>query len=206
MIARTLAETGVKDLMLSLHGLCKRNNARAQIIKMSGRYVSVDPRNWRTRTSMVVNVGGANRQATLQGLTFLLQAQEKAVPLGLTDDSRIFNSLAEVSKALGFKNVHKFWIDPKQRQTPPAPPKPDPAIESAKIMAEGQVAAEQVKAASDERQGAAQNDTKMRIALLQEATKALIAASKEETAQTLEPQRLAVQGEMRRLQGPYGER
>lgn len=201
MIARTFAETGLKDLMISLHGLVKRNATQPDVVKLRGQYIDVDPRNWRTRTAMTVNVGlgTGSKQVTLQGLQFLLTAQKEALQIGLSTPTHVYNALAEVTRALGFKNTHKFWQNPSEPGAKPPPQKPDPAIEAAKIQAEGLVRAEGVKAQSSERKAAKQDQTKYLIALLEQATKALIAAAQENDAETFEPQQRAVQGEMRRL-------
>lgn len=204
MIARTFAETGLRDLMISLHGLCVRNASRPDVIKLRGRYVPVDPRNWRTRATMTANVGlgSGSKQVTLQAMQFLLMAQKEALQVGLTDKQRMYNALAEATRALGLKAVHKFWIDPREQGEQQEPPRqPPPEVMAAQINAQAIVEAEQIKAQSGERKAARQDETKYLIALLEQATKALIEASKQDDAVELIPQEREVQGEMTRLMG-----
>jgi hypothetical protein len=57
LIARTFAETGVRDLFLNiLHLVCKYQD-KARIVRLAGKYVSVDPREWKSQYDVYINVG-----------------------------------------------------------------------------------------------------------------------------------------------------
>jgi len=79
LIARIFAETGVKDLFKKvLHLLCKYQD-KPRVIRLRGKYVSVDPREWSSQYDVTVNVGlgTGNRQEQMSMLAMVLQKQEQ---------------------------------------------------------------------------------------------------------------------------------
>jgi hypothetical protein len=50
LIARTFAETGVRDLFLNILHLVGKYQDKARIVRLQGKYVSVDPREWKSST------------------------------------------------------------------------------------------------------------------------------------------------------------
>ena len=166
LIARLLAE-GVKDICALLHGTIRKHGQEAQTVRLRNNWVSVDPRNWKTRNDMTINVGlgtGSKAQQFAQ-ITALMGIQEKLLMGGKTNmvgDTELFNSASEVSKLMGHKNADKFFNDPsaKDPQTgqllhPPAPPPPSPEMIKGQVQmqiaqSKGQI--EQQKAADKAQQ------------------------------------------------------
>ena len=136
LMARTFAETGVKDLMLGLHGLVKRNSVKEDVFRLRNKWVTVDPRQWRTRTDMTVSVGlgTGDRQQQIQQMQMLGMAQEKVVSLGLADRKTMYNVLRRGVEAMGYKDVSQFFIEPEDGKMPP--PQPDPKEANAKAELE----------------------------------------------------------------------
>lgn len=153
LIARVMAE-GVKELFSVTHELTQRHGQQAEIVRLRGEWVPVDPRQWKTRTdiSLAVGVSVGSRQERMAHLTTILQFQEKAMVGGLpiVDPSRVFNAASELIKEMGFPAPEKFLVDPAQ--IPPQPPQPDPNM--IKVQQDGQLAqAEmQMKAQAQERE------------------------------------------------------
>lgn len=145
LIARCFAETGVKDLFRSVHGVLRRHSSKPQTVKLRNQWVTVDPRSWKTRYDMTVSVGlgTGNKQEQTQQLMMILNAQKEAMQIGATTPEKIYNALVELTKNAGFKNPDKFWQNPAQTQ--PQPPQPDPKIEAAKIGAQADVQTETIK-------------------------------------------------------------
>ena len=57
LIARVFAETGVRDLFRNiLHLVCKYQD-KERIIRLRGKYVSIDPREWNSEYDLSINVG-----------------------------------------------------------------------------------------------------------------------------------------------------
>ena len=57
LIARIFAETGIRDLFALLHHVIRKHDGRENIVRLRNRWVTVSPREWRTRENMTINVG-----------------------------------------------------------------------------------------------------------------------------------------------------
>jgi hypothetical protein len=166
LIARIMAE-GVRDIFALLHHTIRSHGQEQQTVRLRNQWVPVDPRNWKTRDDMTINVGlgtGGKAQQFAQ-LMALAGIQEKLLAGGkanLVDDVALFNTASEITKIMGFKNPDRFFNDPSEKNPdgslkhPPLPPPPDPKvqIEQAKLQGAQQIAAqkgqlEQQKAQND---------------------------------------------------------
>lgn len=127
LIARVFAE-GVKDLFLIVHELTLKHATSVDKVQLRGRWVTVDPRQWKKRSDMTISVGlgAGNRQAQLANLQAIIQLQGGAMQFGLCTPGNMYNALAEFTKAAGFTSETKFWNDPTVN--PPPPPQPDPKM------------------------------------------------------------------------------
>lgn len=147
LIARQLAQ-GVKEICSLLHGTIRKHGQQAQTVRLRNIWVQVDPRDWKTRQDMTINVGlgsGGKAQQFAQ-LMALAGIQEKLLAGGksnLVDDNNIFNMASEISKVMGHKNADKFFNDPmaKDPQTgqllhPPVAPPPDPKVMAIQAQAQ----------------------------------------------------------------------
>jgi len=79
MIARIFADTGVKDLFAGIfHLLCKYQD-KERVIRLRGKYVNVDPRNWKTNYDVSINVGlgTGNKEQQMAMAAMVLQKQEQ---------------------------------------------------------------------------------------------------------------------------------
>jgi hypothetical protein len=122
MIARTIAETLVRDLFRIVHALTLKHARKAEVVRLRNKWVTVDPRQWVRRTDLSISVGlGANTgQQQIQNLMLIGQSQQQAMPLGLVTPLNIYNTLSKLAVAAGFKNAEEFYTPPQQR------PKIDP--------------------------------------------------------------------------------
>lgn len=145
LIARCFAETGVKDLFMSVHGVLRRHSSKEQTVRLNNKWVTVDPRSWRTRYDMTVSVGlgSGNKQEQSQSLMLLGNVQKQVLPMGLATAENVFNLLSELVKNMGFKNPEKFFTAPQNAQ--PQQQAPDPRIEAAKINAQAGIQKEVIK-------------------------------------------------------------
>jgi hypothetical protein len=139
LIARVFAETGVKDLFLQMLKLvCKYQHQEAEI-HLNGRWLKLNPREWRHQFDVIVNVGlGTNdtNQKQVQ-IGNLLAMQEKLAGLGLVGPKEAFNGGSEMVKTLGYKDVTRFLKSPPDQPPPSQPPLPL-QIEQMKLQAAGQ--------------------------------------------------------------------
>src|SRR6185437_2896451 len=56
LTARIIAE-GVRDIFSLLHGTIRKHGQQAQTVRLRNKWVTVDPREWKTRDDMTINVG-----------------------------------------------------------------------------------------------------------------------------------------------------
>jgi hypothetical protein len=124
LMARVFA-SGVKELFRIVHELTLKHARSSDVIKLRGKWVTVDPRQWQSRSDMTISVGlgVGNKEQLMANLQKILQIQLPALQIGIATPENIYNTLSELSKAAGFPSVEKFWTDPSTKQ--PEPPKPD---------------------------------------------------------------------------------
>lgn len=131
MIARILAETGLRDLFLRIHRDLRAGPLKEIALKLRNQWVPVNPRTWRDRTDMNVRVGmgSGNRDTIRQGLMLIGQTQEKMMMAGsrMVDEKKLFNTAEKLGETYGFNSIEPFFNDPDQ--IPPQEPQPDPQAE-----------------------------------------------------------------------------
>lgn len=126
LVARTFANTGVKELFGLVHRLVRKYNTRPEIIRIRNKWVTVDPREWKERKDMTVSVGlgTGNKDQQLAHLMTILQAQKEALAIGVATPKNIHKALEKLTQNAGFKNPEEFWTDPGDKPlTPPQDPK-----------------------------------------------------------------------------------
>jgi len=160
MLVRIFAETGFKHLFRKVHQAIKQNPDIVRAVKIRGKWVTdQDPASWRDRTSVSVNVGLGfnNREKTVQMLVQLLAMQREAMPAGLADISKIYNTLEEIIEASSLGEPGRYFNDPTAEDFQPPQPQPDPNAVLAQAQAASLQADQQRKAA--ELQVKAQHDS-----------------------------------------------
>src|SRR5207253_10147939 len=109
LIARIFAETGIKDLFTLLHGTIRKNCSKPQIARLRNTWVPVDPRDWKTRNDMSVNVGlgTGSKPEQLAHLQLIIGAPKEAVMGGLpiVSAQNFYNSAKELTKLAGHKDL-----------------------------------------------------------------------------------------------------
>ncbi len=139
LVARTFANTGVKELFMLVHRMLRKYYFRPETIKMRNEWVTVDPREWKERKNMTVQVGlgTGNKDQQLAHLMTILQAQKEAIQIGIATPKNIYNALSLLTINAGFKTPEEFWTDPSKN---PVPHQEYPAItlEKMKLQADAQ--------------------------------------------------------------------
>jgi hypothetical protein len=115
MIARTIAETGLRDLFRIVHAQTLKHSSRAEKIRLRNEWVAINPREWvrRTDLSISVGLGSTTGPQQMQNLQMLGQAQQQAIPLGIVTPENVYNTLSKLATAAGFKNPDEFFTKPK---------------------------------------------------------------------------------------------
>ena len=136
LIARIFAETGVKNLMLLIHGISLQNGRKPEVIRLRNDWITVDPRSWKTRRDLTVSVGlgAGNKDQQSAMLMQILMMQQQAAAVGIATPQNIYHALTKFTQNAGFKDVEAFWTDPSK--APPQQPPPNPDMVKAEIQAQ----------------------------------------------------------------------
>jgi len=162
MIARIFADTGVKDLFEGIFHLILKYQDKPRVVRIRGKYTSIDPREWKNNYDLSVNVGlgtGSKDQQmamsamVLQKQEQILSSQGFANPLVSVGQYR--NTLGRFIEAAGFKDSAEFFkeIPPELDQmlsTPqPQQPMPNPAMDALMAQTQAQIEVDRAKALND---------------------------------------------------------
>ena len=148
LIARIFAETGVKSLFKGiLQLLCKYQDAE-RTIRINGRYVPFNPREWSNEYNISINVGlgTGSRQEQLATMQMILGKQEQILQAyGMTNPlislKQYRDTLAKFVHMAGFKDATAFMneITPEieeQVKQQASQQQPDPNTKAAEILAQ----------------------------------------------------------------------
>jgi len=161
LIARIFAETGVKSLFKGiLHLLCKYQE-KERTIRLRGKWVTFDPREWSNQYDVSINVGlgNGNRQEQIAMLQMIMAKQEEiigkyGVNNPLVTPSQYRSTLGKMIEMAGFKDTTAYIneITPELEQQimqmasqPPA----DPTSEAAQMYAQVEKAKAELRAQTD---------------------------------------------------------
>jgi hypothetical protein len=162
MIARIFADTGVKALFAGIFHLILKYQDKPRVIRLRGKYVSIDPREWKNNYDVTVNVGlGTGNQdqkmamaaMVMQKQEQILQTQGFANPLVSVGQYR--NTLGKFIEAAGYKDSMEFFkeIPPEldQQLSQPQPPQqqPNPALDMMMQQAQAQIETDRAKAINE---------------------------------------------------------
>jgi hypothetical protein len=150
LIARVMAE-GVRDMFALLHATIRKHGQEAQTVRLRNQWIQVDPRNWKTRNDMTINValGNGDKAAQIGQLMIIGNAQEKLLARrqdNLVDDTCLWNTASELVKLTGHKNPDRFFNDVTQKNPdgspkyPAPPPQPDPKLQVEQMKQQGKQA------------------------------------------------------------------
>jgi len=135
LIARNFAETGVKDLMITIYELLHKNQDKQRVVKLRNEWVPVRPDVWNDKFDCTVSValGQGNKDQQMMHLSQMLSFAGEAMKGGLriVTEQNMYNLGASLVKAMGFQNVDDFLTDPSQ--VPPQQEGPSPE-QQAKLM------------------------------------------------------------------------
>lgn len=157
LVARFLAETGLKPLFKGLYQLVKRHQSEARMVKLFGSFVPVDPSSWDDAdpdVSVNVALGMGMAEDKLNSLNAISMSQKEILAtLGPSNPivtlKQYRDTLAKMAEVAGYKNTELFYqqVDPNWQPPPSEPPQPDPAamqlaqIEMMKVQQDGQMQA-----------------------------------------------------------------
>jgi hypothetical protein len=205
LIARIFAQSGVKSLFMGILQLVCKYQDKPTIIRLRGKFVPIDPRQWSNQYDLEINVGlgTGNKQEQMAMLQMVLAKQEailqqygSANPLCTVGQYRA--TLGRFIEAAGFVDSQEFFkeITPEveQQLQQPKEPQPDPNMQALMQQAQAQVEITRQKAMADiqARQMKAQAD----IELAREKAAAELQQERESAMLDMQLQREKVAAEL----------
>jgi len=143
LIARTFAETGVKDLGVKIFELLCKYQQKEKLVRIRGEFVPMTPYEWRDRVNLSVKVGlgTGSKEQQLILLNAILQRQLQAIQLQqnvygpVVNLKNIYSTLQKLVENAGLGSVEPFFMDPEvgAAQMPPLPPKPPTEFEKVSL-------------------------------------------------------------------------
>lgn len=158
--ARTMAETGVKELFKGILHLVTKYDNKPRIARLRNNFVPIDPREWTSEYDVVVQVGlgTADDEQKIAFLTQIATKQEQILQqLGpnnpIVTMSQYVNTLRSIAEIGGFKDADQFFNNAQQimmaeQQQAQQPPQQDPTLMfmQQKAQAEMELAREKAQA------------------------------------------------------------
>lgn len=119
MIARTLAETLVKQVFRGVLRMLVRHQDQPRMVRLRGQWVAVDPRVWDAEMDVSVNVA-LGRGPDSQRMAFLMMVlqQQQQILTTIGPDNPLVTirqfraTLAEIVRLGGYKDANRFFLDP----------------------------------------------------------------------------------------------
>ena len=143
LIARTFAETGVKDLGVKIFELLCKYQQKEKLVRIRGEFVPMTPYEWRDRVNLSVKVGlgTGSKEQQLILLNGILQRQLQAIQLQqnvygpVVNLKNIYSTLQKLVENAGLGSVEPFFMDPEvgAAQMPQLPPKPPTEFEKVSL-------------------------------------------------------------------------
>jgi predicted GNAT family acetyltransferase len=163
LIARVFAETGVKDLFQKILQLLCKYQDKERIVRLRGKYVSIDPREWTNGFDISINVGlgTGNKQEQMAMIAMVLGKQEEILKtVGINNPvvslTNYRQTLGRFIEAAGFKDSNEFFMEitPEQEQMMAQQgqqqgQQQDPAMEAYVAQMQAKMAADNAKAEND---------------------------------------------------------
>lgn len=154
LFARIFAN-GVEKLLLGVMGLVRRHQQQERIIRVTGGWLRVDPRQWREPMPVTVSVGlgSGNRDQILAHLMTVIQLQGTIVQQqgGVTGPlvyaQNVYDALEALQTNAGFKA--SFFADPRKGPPPGTPPPPQQPPDPEVMKAQAAIQAQQMKSQAD---------------------------------------------------------
>jgi hypothetical protein len=174
MIAELIAEIGFRPLFKRIHELLQKCQDKREVMKLRGKWVEVNPAEWRTRENMTINIGMgvSSRERRLVALDAIAERQQGIMQAGgmgtLINPENLYNSFMDHADALGVEG-ERYYMDPKTAQ-PQQPEGPSAQDQAMLMTAQAQMGAAQAQSERNQVEMAkAQSTERIRIAELQQA-------------------------------------
>jgi hypothetical protein len=118
MITRMIAESGVKEAVLQCHSILIRHQNQPRVVQMRGKWVQVNPQEWKERTDLKVRVGlgTGSEEEKRQKLGLLSQLQMQLLQAATQAPPQVYAKMyalfEDMAKAMDFDIPEKYGLAP----------------------------------------------------------------------------------------------
>lgn len=211
MITRMLAETGIKEMVQQVHAILNRHQDKARVVQMRGKWVPINPQEWRERTDLTVRVGigTGNEDEKREKLVLLASAQEKLAQLGMVGPQQAYNLFSDFADTMGFQMPEKYAMSPDSPEFQQAmanrKEQVNPLAEAEQIKAQANMQIASAKMQMEGQVKAMQAQHQQQIDMLQLQFKANEAALDRRSREAIESAKLEVQAFLQGLRIDMGQ-
>lgn len=211
MITRMLAETGIKEMVQQVHAILNRHQDKARVVQMRGKWVPINPQEWRERTDLTVRVGigTGNEDEKREKLVLLASAQEKLAQLGMVGPQQAYNLFSDFAETMGFQTPEKYAMSPDSPEFQQAmanrKEQGNPLAEAEQIKAQANMQIASAKMQMEGQVKAMQSQHQQQIDMLQLQFKANEAALDRRSREAIESAKLEVQAFLQGLRIDMGQ-
>lgn len=118
LVARVIAEVGYRDLWEGIAWFASHYQDTELEVRVLGREMLIDPTSWKYDHYVCAKVGtgSSDSEQQLQNLTALYQVQQGLQQQGspMVDNTKLFNTLSEITIALGQDAPTAFFNNPEE--------------------------------------------------------------------------------------------
>lgn len=150
LFARVIAETLIVSMFRGIHQMLQEFSEESEVVELRGKWVPVDPREWKTRKHMKVTLplGGASKQQLIAFFAQQLGVQQQVLAFQggangpLVSLQNVRATLEQMTKLAGLPSADPYFMQPP----PPdqnAPKPPDPKMVEAQANAQAAQAEQQ---------------------------------------------------------------
>ena len=162
--ARTIAETGVKDLFRGILHLVSSYQQQERIVRLRNEFVAIDPQEGNSGFDVIVNVGlgTADDEQKIAFLQAIASKQETILQtLGadnpICDLSQYVHTLRQITEIGGFKDANQFFKTPQavqmqmqqQKAEKEGQPQQNPVMQAEMMKAQAEIEARKMKIEAD---------------------------------------------------------
>ena len=162
--ARTIAETGVKDLFRGILHLVSSYQQQERVVRLRNEFVAIDPQEGNSGFDVIVNVGlgTADDEQKIAFLQAIASKQETILQtLGadnpICDLSQYVHTLRQITEIGGFKDANQFFKTPQavqmqmqqQKAQKEGQPQQNPVMQAEMMKAQAEIEARKMKVEAD---------------------------------------------------------
>jgi len=163
--ARTMAETGVKDLFKGILALVLKHDTNDKMLRLNNSFVPINPAEWKSQFDTIVQVGlGTTDDETKIAFLTQIAAKQEQILMQLGADNPLVsapqyvNTLRSIAEIGGFKDADQFFNPPQvvaqtlamqKQQAAQQQPQQDPAVIAAQQKAQMDMQIAQQKAEAE---------------------------------------------------------